>query len=425
MFSTRLFLLLLSLLISPSAFTQESNVQKLEDYVLNLENFNNSNTHRLREVFLDRKVVGLGEATHGTKEFFQLKGEMIKFLVSQLNFRVVVFEAFFADSEQINDYVLYGKGNPYKAIIGMGYSIWYTQEVYDLIQWLKEYNANKPEEEKVSIYGCDMTAPQITSKKLKAFLASENLLNEQLSIDLEWLGSRPVKRKYSKEEREIIESIIQGLERAFEQIPKEKLDQNKKIVHYKRILNQSADFLLTNNGYVQSNKRDLYMAENVKAIANLENHKKIVIWAHNAHITKGAGHDKLIPMGKHLKKDYGEEYYALGFGFNKGSFLAANKNTGRTEIITVEDAEKGSSDLLLAEIAYSNFLLDFKKIQTSFNSSIPLLSKRTISRHIGFAYYPKEFNRNYRKHILEESYDGLIFVRQTNAAKMLDLNLIK
>jgi erythromycin esterase len=400
---------------------QNSTSVDIDSRVLNLERFDETTYNQLDKFFINKSVIGLGEATHGTSEFFKLKGEIIKYLVSKRDFNLIVFEAFFTDSESINHYILGGGGDPYKAIIGMGYYIYYTQEFYDLIEWLKDYNSNKREEEKVKIYGCDMTSPQVTSIKVKEILSVKNLLTMSLSENLDWLINHPVKRQYSKDEIKIIKELADELNSVFES-----LDKNDHLLqHYNRILQQSFEYLLTNNGYLRANKRNKYMAENALFIQKtLENDSKMIIWGHNAHIARHSAQDKIIPMGKHLFNKLGEFYYPIGFGFNRGGFMALNNKSGKRENITVDNSLEGSSDYHFAKLSVNKFFLDFNKIPVD-TKDYDWIFKKTQSRNIGAIYYPNELNRNYRKQVLSENFDAIIFIENSSPVEMLDFKYLK
>src|ERR1043165_6515328 len=91
----------------------------------------------LKKIIGDARIVSLGEATHGTREFFQLKHRLIEFCVSELGFNLIAMETEFGSALAVNDYVLEGKGNAADALCGMGYWCWDTQEVLALIEWIR------------------------------------------------------------------------------------------------------------------------------------------------------------------------------------------------------------------------------------------------------------------------------------------------
>ena len=89
----------------------------------------------LRPLIGNARVVALGEATHGTREFFQLKHRLIEYCVSQLGFTMIGFEADYGAALAVNDYVLRGNGNARDAASSMGMGFWDTEEVAALIEW--------------------------------------------------------------------------------------------------------------------------------------------------------------------------------------------------------------------------------------------------------------------------------------------------
>ena len=100
--------------------------------------------------------MALREATHGTREFFQLKHRMLEFLVAEMGFTVFGIEAMMPEAFAINDYVLTGKGDPERALAGLYFWMWNTEEVLDMIKWMRQYNADPRHVKKVKFYGIDM-----------------------------------------------------------------------------------------------------------------------------------------------------------------------------------------------------------------------------------------------------------------------------
>jgi hypothetical protein len=96
----------------------------------------------LRKIIGSAHLVALGEATHGTREFFQLKHRMLEFLVNEMGFTVFGIEASMPEAFNINEYVLTGKGEPDKALASFYNWVWNTEEVLDMIKWMRSYNAD-------------------------------------------------------------------------------------------------------------------------------------------------------------------------------------------------------------------------------------------------------------------------------------------
>lgn len=108
----------------------------------------------LREIVDSSQVVGLGEATHGNKEFFQMKHRLIRFLVEEMGFDTVVMECPEERAKSVDEYIK-SKGEDHKEVLkDLTYEVWRTQEVLDLINWLREFNEKS--DRKVSFIGCDV-----------------------------------------------------------------------------------------------------------------------------------------------------------------------------------------------------------------------------------------------------------------------------
>ncbi|HKE13886.1 MAG TPA: erythromycin esterase family protein, partial [Kofleriaceae bacterium] len=102
------------------------------------------------------RVVALGEATHGTREFFQMKHRMFEYLVSERGFTVFAIEANWPESLAVNRYVLTGEGDPKAALAGLYFWTWNTEEVLALIEWMRAWNADPAHARKVKFFGFDM-----------------------------------------------------------------------------------------------------------------------------------------------------------------------------------------------------------------------------------------------------------------------------
>jgi erythromycin esterase len=108
----------------------------------------------LRRLIGDARIVSLGEATRGTREFFQLKHRLLAYCVSELGFTIFAIEANFPECLRVNEYVLGGKGDAAEALAGMRFWTWDTEEVLALIEWMRAWNKNN--QRQVKFYGFDM-----------------------------------------------------------------------------------------------------------------------------------------------------------------------------------------------------------------------------------------------------------------------------
>ncbi|MBV9211551.1 MAG: erythromycin esterase family protein, partial [Acidobacteria bacterium] len=126
----------------------------------------------LKKLVGKARIVSLGEATHGTREFFQLKHRMLEFLVTQMGFNIFSIEANMPEAYRLNDYVLNGKGDPAELIHGMYFWTWDTQEVLDMVLWMREFNRSG--KGRVQFTGFDMQTPDVAAEIVRDFVAGRD-----------------------------------------------------------------------------------------------------------------------------------------------------------------------------------------------------------------------------------------------------------
>lgn len=137
------------------------------------------------DTLADPRVIGLGEATHGTREFFQLKHRLIRYLVAEAELRLLVMEANLPETMALNEYVVHGEGDPLEALAGTYFWVWRTEAVLALVEWLREFNATRPPDDRVRLYGIDAQYTAGAVQYLDAFLVEADPgLHEELRADL-------------------------------------------------------------------------------------------------------------------------------------------------------------------------------------------------------------------------------------------------
>lgn len=231
----------------------------------------------LKENLKDKTIIGMGEATHGNKEIFNAKHRIFKFLVEELNYKVFAIEGDFGGAEVVNDYIVNGNGNPEDAVKSMGFWTWSTEEVVDMVNWMRKYNESVEDKDKIRFYGFDFQKYNTNKNLLKDYLNKsdkeladkyENLLNDD--IDSDYI------KNTDNQKREAIFSGLKKLQDEMEQnkgklINNSDEDEYEKALQNAKALKQFDEWIISN---YSGNVRDKYMAENVNWILNYEGKKR-------------------------------------------------------------------------------------------------------------------------------------------------------
>jgi erythromycin esterase len=385
----------------------------------------------LQNVLKDARIVALGEATHGTREFFQFKHRMLEFLVTQMHFNVFAIEASFPACQRINDYVLYGRGDRAMALAGQGFRVWDTEEVRDLIEWLRQYNAKLPEKQRVRFIGFDMQRYPYAFKVINAYLkktAPEKVPDAEAAFEPLRFDQDEIMKFTQTAQRDKLVPPLDALIAWFDanrtQLGKKSSKEEFEVVRQNaRILQQFVDVF---TGKLSASKRDEYMAENVRWIVDtLGPDTRIVLWAHNAHIGRALQAPGFPSMGSFLRKTYGQAYYALGFTFNQGSFQAReikpDGGIGGMKEFKIGAAPEGSVGWYFAKTAEQAHMRDLLVIFRSAPADGPVgqwLSTPQLMYFIGGAYSESvKPEQSLSPKILRDEFDGLIYIAQTTRAR--------
>lgn len=377
---------------------------------------------RLRTTIGDARIVSLGEATHGTREFFQLKHRLLEFCVSRLGFTMFGIEASFPECLRVNDYVLRGEGDPAEALTGMRFWTWDTQEVLDLVKWMRGWNLSHAR--KVKFYGFDMQSPTEAAlgvidylKRVAPGLAASSTaalwpLSNDFSADQFALGDGSTREAALACVQRVLEAFARERVRWIEATST--LEWQLARLHAV-VLDQGARMHL---GTVE---RDVAMARNVAALLEIEGPEaKAVLWAHNGHVARDSPYftEEKKPaanMGSTLNEMFGRKHLVVGFSFNQGTFQARSV---RGELInhSVAAAPEGSLDNMLAATGMSQFLLDLATAPAA-GPVADWLAAKPATRWIGAVYSAERAASYEYASDPRRSYDVLAFVESTSAAR--------
>lgn len=376
----------------------------------------------LKEILKDKKIVAMGEATHGTAEFFQMKHRMFEFLVKEMNYRVFGIEANFGSSKIINDYIL-GEGSVDKCLKALEFWTWDTKEVMDMLIWMKEYNKDAKQNDKIRFYGFDMQSMDKSLIYILDYLykiGSPSITEYNIRLKSSNDTIIPVNRgktmEFSKNIDKIHNEIIENKEKY---IAKSSIEEYDLVEQNIVVVYQYLDFLKDSS----FDNRDYYMAENVNWILDYESkyygNDKIMLWAHNGHVTNKSTFQTV--MGNNLKSYHGDDYYSIGFDFYQGSFIAlpsisASLSSGGLAKFHIDSTPDGSFAHEMMRTQQPISFLDFNKVKENIILS-DFLSKKIHVNSIGATYWGKQHNiMPYNKIILKDAFDGIIFIKSTTAA---------
>ncbi len=268
---------------------------------------------RMESTIGNARIVAMGEATHGTREFFQLKHRMLEFLVEKKGFTVFGIEANWPESLAINDYVLNGTGDATEALDSLYFWTWNTGEMLDMIQWMRKYNQDPKHANKVKFFGFDMQVAHVAVRNAERYLEkvdpgeaklASTLLAPLSDANRERESANKSKYFWQKTEG-MIESFLGSLERRKKvYVEASSLEEWTLARHNLEIVRQAVEMHSVDR-LGNFSPRDQAMATNVEWILDQEGpESKIMLWAHNGHVSTaplGEGES----MGMVLRKTYG------------------------------------------------------------------------------------------------------------------------
>lgn len=371
----------------------------------------NDDLNALKPILKDKEIIGVGEATHGTKEFFEMKHRLFKFLVEEMDFRVFAIEESMSNMELINEYIL-GKDYKLDRLMSNLLAPWQTKEMMDLINWAKEYNNKASKENKIRFYGFDSQE-------------NNNGLETILKNYYDKVDSLSFKEMYKKTNKDDYKNVV--FYRSIEdnlKINKEKYIKQTSKKEYEFIEKAVENMIGFNNDDSALN-RDQKMAKNVSWIKDYEKKyykgNKIMLWGHNGHISIDKSKKQ---MGYLLKEQYGEKYYSIGQIFYSGYFMSdfRTEEEGKFKRFYLAESELNSVSGKINELYPNDNTLFFDFKEASKNEELDkIFSKNMYVNEWGaedesYATMPRE------KQIINNRFDSVIYFKNTKESTYLKSN---
>lgn len=355
----------------------------------------------LNKLIGNSNIVGLGEATHGSSEVYQMKYRISEYLIAHKNFNVFSLEANMPESFLMNQYIQDEKGDPKDILKGMYFWLWQTEETLSFVEWLKKYN--KEHHSQVFFDGFDMQFVEGAVNQIRK-IYQENHLPEQEINDLETALKENNRgfRTYSKKSQKIILEYLTLIQQQSSAI--KNTEEKARFLQNVNIVRQYTELKFI--------KRDRFMAENVKWMKENYQNSKVIVSAHNYHVAKL----KSDRMGYWINDMYGNDFVNFGFAFYEGTYSASIDRKLGT--YNAEKARPGSLEYKLNTLDIPLFILDLKAIKKDNNKLGQWILEDIPFRKTGSGTDKNEF----LKTNVANSFDYLIFINKSTNSKLLKGN---
>jgi erythromycin esterase-like protein len=391
----------------------------------------------------DARFVLLGEATHGTHEFYEERARITRRLIEEKGFHAVAVEADWPDAYRVNRYVR-GQGDDADAndalagFVRFPNWMWRNTDVASFVDWLRAHNQNSGGRQ-VGFYGLDLYSLFTSMQEVLGYLdkvdpQAARIARERYACfdhyheDSQHYGYSASLNLSASCEEGVIEQLHQMHQRHHEYVDK---DGGEDAFFYAqqnaRLVKNAEEYYRTMfRGRVSSwNLRDSHMAETLDALARHLSKDgepaKIVVWEHNSHIGDArateVGELGEWNVGELARKAYDGETRLIGFSTYEGFVTAASEWDGPAEHKRVRPGMPGSYEELLHNAGIERFLLNLRGDDPARFA----LMERKLERAIGVIYLPRtERQSHYFSAQMAIQFDAVIHIDRTTAVTPLD-----
>jgi erythromycin esterase len=389
----------------------------------------------------DARIVMLGEASHGTHEYYTWRTHISKRLIEEKGFNFIAVEGDWPDCYRLNRFIKnYDVENKSAFKVLHAFNRWPTWmwanwEIVALADWMQQHNKGLTADKKAGFYGLDVYSLWESMESIMQYLKKTDTAALKIAED-----AYKCFEPYRKDEG-------QSYARASQFVPElcrtEVVDLlkeiNKKLPTYntdhENVFNAEQNAWITVNAekYYRAmiqggphswNVRDRHMADTLDRLLNFHGeNSKIIVWAHNTHVGDARATDMadegMYNIGELARMEHNDKGVVLvGFGAYKGSVMAGRNWGSPMREMQVPEARKGSLEYLLHSAGKQNKLL----LTEDFAGNDMFMENHIGHRAIGVVYDPeKEQYGNYVPTVLPLRYDAFIFLDETKALHSLHI----
>ncbi len=373
-----------------------------------------------RDIAGDARVVSLGENTHGTRDFFEMKARILRFLVEEMGFNTFAIEATWPESRRLDHYVRTGEGDPRTLLSGLYFWTWNTESVLEMIEWMRGHNEAGGD---VGFHGFDMQSPGMALHNVREYVDEvdpENL--DMVATQLNCLtthanGPDGSGGGYAQRSANYHDTCGTSMERTREFLLERRREYEAVAGadSFEVALQSLRVAFQYHLMHAKGENRDEFMAENTVWISRrIGPEGRMVLWAHNGHVAT-----RPYAQGSYLREAFRDDMVVVAFSHESGKFSAVDLRANARRGYGPHDLEPpptGSFEVRFATARFPRFVLDLRNLDAK-RAETRWLGESRLFRSIGCCLSPRYgtwFNTN-----LSRSYDVIIHFRQTGPTTVL------
>jgi erythromycin esterase-like protein len=389
--------------------------------------------------FCDARVVLLGEASHGTSEFYRARAAISKRLIEHHGFNIVAVEADWPDAATIDRFVRHRtrREGEDKAFQRFPTWMWRNAEVDEFVRWLREHNSRRPYERMAGFFGLDLYNLQASMRAVIDFLDKEDpeaakIARRRYGCLEPWAdhpaayGRMAAFEDYVRCEAPVTEMMRDLMKRNFNCLSAECDEWLDAAANARLVKNAETYYRVMYEGAAQSwNLRDTHMFETLIQLLDAKGSRsKAIVWAHNSHIGNAAHTDMgrrrgELNIGQLCKDRFDNCAGPIGFGTHTGTVAAADDWDEPMKIKRVRPSLEGSHERMSHDSGMPRFLLDLRTDEIGAELKEALGEER-LERFIGVIYRPDtERWSHYSECVLHKQFDAWVWFDETTAVTPL------
>ncbi|VTU21681.1 protein-L-isoaspartate O-methyltransferase [Variovorax sp. RA8] len=391
----------------------------------------------------DARVVLMGEATHGTSEFYRMREHISRELILRKNFNFIAIEGDWPDAARIDRYVRHGRHRPAKwtAFARFPVWMWRNREMRDFVDWLRDHNAGIDAADRVAFHGLDLYSLYNSIHSVVGYLEevdppTAGIARQRYGCLTPWqsdpasYGYAALNPRYRSCEQEVVSMLGDLLHRQRIYTGRDGERFLDAVQNARLVANAERYYRTMYYGSRASwNLRDSHMFETLNDLLSFHGPaSKAIVWAHNSHVGDARA-TEMSRRGEHnigqlCRQAFGSAACLIGFGTDSGTVAAASDWDGPMETKTIRPSLAGSYERLCHEAEVSNFILPLRGPASA--ALLDGLSQPRLERAIGVLYRPEtELQSHYFQAVLPRQFDEYIWFDQTHAVKPLDTETIE